>query len=65
MGLVEAWQRKPTVQDCENINTDVKSLKGVYKNPFTRVLLVAVMANLGSAIGGWIGLGWVSSIAAN
>ena len=62
VGLVEAWQRKPTVEDCERINADVKSLKGVYKNPFTRVLLVAVMANIGSAIGGWIGLGWVSSI---
>jgi len=59
VGLVEAWQRKPTVQDCERINEDVKSLKGIYKNPFTRVLLVAFMSTMGSAIGSWIGLTWV------
>jgi pheromone shutdown-related protein TraB len=62
VGLVEAWQRKPTVQDCERINEDVKSLKGIYKNPFTRVLLVAFMSTMGSAIGSWIGLTWVLTI---
>jgi len=64
VGLVEAWQRKPTVQDCENINQDVQSLKGIYKNPFTRVLLVAVMANIGSSLGAWIGLSWVVTLLA-
>ncbi len=55
VGPVEAWQRKPTVEDCERINDDVQSLAGVYRNPFTRVLLVATMSSLGSAIGAWIG----------
>ena len=64
VGLVEAWQRKPTVQDCENINQDVQSLKGLYKNPFTRVLLVAVAANIGSSLGAWIGISWVMSLLA-
>lgn len=62
VGLLEAWLRKPTVQDCENINRDVQSLKGIYKNPFTRVLLVAVMANVGSSLGAWIGLSWVLTL---
>ncbi|MCB9557467.1 MAG: TraB/GumN family protein [Deltaproteobacteria bacterium] len=62
VGLVEAWRRRPTVQDAENINHDVQSLRGVYKNPFTRVLLVAVMSSLGSAIGAWIGAAWVVSL---
>lgn len=64
VGLAEAWFRKPTVEDCERINDDVQSLRGVYKNPFTRVLLVAVAATLGSAMGAWIGLAWVSWIVA-
>jgi len=64
VGFAEAWFRKPTVQDAERINEDVQSLKGFYKNPFTRVLLVAVAATMGSAMGAWIGFGWVLSLAA-
>lgn len=64
VGPLEAWLRKPTVEDCERINDDVQSLGGIYKNPFTRVLLVAVLANLGSALGAWIGATWVVSLVA-
>lgn len=59
VGLTEAWLRKPTVADCERIPDDVKSVKGVYKNPFTRTLLVAFMSNLGSALGAWGALFWL------
>ena len=62
VGLMEAWLRKPTVQDCEKIHDDVQSFKGFFRNPFTRVLLVAVAATLGSAIGAWIGFAWVSTL---
>lgn len=62
VGLLEAWLRKPTVEDCENINRDVQSWRGIYKNPVTRTLLVAVAATLGSAIGAWIGLGWLGAL---
>ncbi len=65
VGPVEAWLRKPTVEDCERINDDVQSLRGIYRNPFTRVLLVAVMANLGSALGAWIGASWVVCLLPN
>jgi pheromone shutdown-related protein TraB len=58
-GLVEAWLRRPTVADCEAIGDDMLSLRGVYRNQFTRVLLVAVASTLGSAIGAWIGAGWL------
>jgi pheromone shutdown protein TraB len=34
----------------------------VYSNRFTRVLLVAVLATLGSALGAWIGGFWVVSL---
>ena len=61
VGLLEAWLRKPTVGDAERINEDVQSLRGIYRNPFTRVLLVAVASTIGSAVGAWIGLPWVFS----
>ncbi len=62
VGLVEAWARKPTVEDAERINQDVQSFKGFRRNAFTRVLLVAVAATLGSAIGAWIGIAWVVTL---
>ena len=64
VGLVEAWLRKPTVEDAENINIDVQSFRGLYRNPFTRVLLVAVAATMGSALGAWIGGAWIVALLA-
>lgn len=55
VGLLEAWLRKPTVEDCERLSEDMLSIRGMYRNPFTRVLLVAVAATLGSAVGAWVG----------
>ncbi len=57
--LVEAWRRRPTVEDCEGINDAILSIKGMYQNQFTRVLLVAVGATLGSALGAYVGAAWV------
>ncbi len=57
--LVEAWRRKPTVEDCEGVGDAVLSLRGMYANPFTRVLLVAVGATLGSALGAYVGTYYV------
>jgi pheromone shutdown-related protein TraB len=61
-GLVEAWLRRPTVSDCERISEDMLSLRGIYRNRFTRVLLVAVAATVGSALGAWIGATWVVTL---
>lgn len=62
VGLLEAWLRRPTVEDCERVPDDMTSLRGLYRNRFTRVLLVAAMVTLGSALGAWIGAGWVTKI---
>lgn len=63
-GLVEAWLRKPTVEDCERIPADIETLRGIYRNPCTRVMLVAVLTTLGSVVGTWIGLTWVITLLA-
>ncbi|MFN3202671.1 MAG: TraB/GumN family protein [Bradymonadia bacterium] len=62
VGLVEAWLRKPTVEDCERIPQDVQTMKGFYRNPFLRVLVVATLATIGSALGAWVGAFWVGSL---
>lgn len=59
VGPVEAWLRKPTVEDCERLNRDMLTLRGMYQNPFSRVLLVTVASTLGSALGAWVGAAWV------
>jgi len=64
VGPVEAWARKPTVADAERIHEDAQTVRGFFRNPFTRTLIVAVGASLGSAIGAWIGLTWVLSLVA-
>ncbi len=61
-GLVEAHLRKPTVADCEKIPEDTKTWRGIYRNQFTRVLLVATLTTIGSAAGAWIGAYWVVSL---
>ncbi|MCE9573751.1 MAG: TraB/GumN family protein [Deltaproteobacteria bacterium] len=61
-GVVEAWLRKPTVRDCERLATDVESIKGFWRNPVTRILIVATASGLGTALGMWIGVAWVATI---
>ena len=49
-GLVQAIVRKPSVADAENVSADSASLKGMYRNRITRVLLVFFLSSLGSSI---------------
>lgn len=58
-GLVQAVVRKPTVADIERLPQDLGSFKGFWTNPLIRILLVVVLANLGSSIGTWIGGVWI------
>ena len=53
-GVVESWLRKPRVSDLERLRDDATTLKGWFKNPATRILLVFFFSNLGSAIGTWL-----------
>jgi len=53
-GLVESWLRKPRVSDLENLRFDITTVKGWFRNPATRILLVFFLSNLGSAIGTWV-----------
>ncbi len=55
-GLVEAFSRKPKVKDLENLPEDILSIRGFWKNKVTRILLVVVFTNMGSAIGTFVAI---------
>jgi pheromone shutdown-related protein TraB len=54
-GITEAFIRKPSVEDFENLTQDIFTIKGFWKNRVTKILLVVILANLGSVIGTWVG----------
>ena len=62
VGAVEAWRRKPSVKDCEALAEDTQSLRGFWRNPVTRILIIAIASGLGTAAGFWIGVVWVARI---
>ena len=53
-GLVQATVKKPTVRDVMDVQKDIFSIKGFYRNRFLRTLLVVMLANIGSSIGTYI-----------
>ena len=61
VGIVEAWRRKPSVQDCERLQDDVQTLKGFWRNPVTRILIIAVVGAMGALVGFAVGVGVFAS----
>ncbi|MGC9324058.1 MAG: TraB/GumN family protein [Desulfomonilia bacterium] len=55
-GLSEAYLKKPRVADFESIQSDITTVRGWWKNPITRILLVVVLANLGSSLGAFMAM---------
>lgn len=54
-GIVQAYIKRPSVADFETLSEDVFSLKGFWRNKFTRVLLVIILTNIGGSFGTFIG----------
>jgi pheromone shutdown-related protein TraB len=62
-GLVQAAVRKPQVNDAENLSVDAASLKGLYRNRISRVLLVFFLSSIGSSIATFVaGAGVIDSL---
>lgn len=62
-GLVQAWIKRPTVDNFERLPHDIMSVKGFWLNPVTRILLVVMLANFGSIIGTWVAGFWIGARA--
>ncbi|MDZ7758921.1 MAG: TraB/GumN family protein [Desulfovermiculus sp.] len=60
-GLVQAWIKKPTVADLEGLPRSLGSVRGFWLNPVCRILLVVVLANLGSSLGTFVAGSWIAS----
>jgi pheromone shutdown-related protein TraB len=61
-GLIESFLRKPQVKDFENIHEDIKSFRGFYRNRLTHILLVFLFSTIGSAIGTFIGIPYLTAL---
>jgi pheromone shutdown protein TraB len=61
-GLLEAVLRKPRVMDFESLQEDVLSFKGFYRNRITHILLVFLLSSIGSAVGTFVGIPWLTSL---
>ena len=61
-GLVESFIRKPRVKDFETLHDDIVSIKGFYRNRFTHALLVFLFSSIGSSIGTFIGIPYLTSL---
>ena len=59
-GLMEAYIRKPTVEDFEKLPVSIQTFKGFWKNHVTRILLVAALSNVGAMVGGFISTIWLA-----
>ncbi|MFW6326096.1 MAG: TraB/GumN family protein [Desulfovermiculus sp.] len=60
-GLVQAWVKKPTVADLEDLPGALGSVRSFWLNPVCRILLVVVLANLGSSLGTFVAGSWIAS----
>lgn len=61
-GIIQAWVRKPRVEDLENLNDDITTVKGFYKNRLTKVLLVFLLSSIGSMIGTFVAFPYLTSL---
>ncbi|MDC0358910.1 TraB/GumN family protein [Oligoflexia bacterium] len=61
-GLVEAMIKKPRVSDLETIADDVSTLKGLWNNRLSKILLVIALTNLFGTIGTFIGIERITAL---
>ena len=61
-GLLEGVLRKPRVEDFENLHTDILSVRGFFRNRFTHILVVFFLSSIGSMIGTFVGIPWLTAL---
>ena len=63
-GLVELLIGKPKVRDFESLTDDIATLKGFWRNKITRILMVVVFTNIGSALGAFVAIPLMAKVLA-
>jgi len=62
-GLLEYMFRTPRVSDMKNLKSDILGIRGWYRNRVTRILMVFFLSSIGSSVGTFIAIPWLTSIA--
>jgi pheromone shutdown-related protein TraB len=60
-GLVQAWIKSPTVADLENLPDAITSVRGFWRHPVTRILLVVALTNVGASLGTFLAGGLIAA----
>jgi len=58
-GLAQAWIRRPTVDDFEELPNTLSNFKEFWANPVTKVLLVTALTNLGATLSMLVVVPWI------
>jgi len=61
-GLLEAILKKPRVEDFENLQDDITTVRGFFRNRVTHILIVFFSSSLGSAVGTFLGAAYLPSL---
>ena len=61
-GFLEYVFRTPRVSDMANLKSDILRIRGWYRNRVTRILMVFLLSSVGSSVGTFIAIPWLTSI---
>jgi pheromone shutdown-related protein TraB len=61
-GVAQALLLRPRISDAEGLSESLTSIKGIYKNRITHVLLVFFLSSVGGAIGNFISIPSLASV---
>jgi pheromone shutdown-related protein TraB len=61
-GVAQALLLRPRVSDAEGLTESLTSIKGIYKNRITHVLLVFFLSSVGGAVGNFISIPSLASV---
>ena len=61
-GVLEATLKKPRVIDFENLYQDITTFRGFFRNRFTHIFIVFFLSSLGSSIGTFIAIPFLTSL---
>jgi len=64
-GLTDALVRKPKVSDLEAVLDDLQTVRGLFKNRVTHIIMVTALTNLCGMLGSFIALGKLAQMISN
>ncbi len=62
LAFIESCFRKPRIKDLETLRIDIRNIRGIYKNRLTKIMLVFIATSIGSTIGTFAGLPWITAL---